>query len=239
MRYDYTSTKDAETIVTFGCRGVAMKTRLILAFSNMIFSEGVQALLENDKDISIVRTLKSGQEHPVSALESMKPDVILTDIQALYNSFPDLDKSVWRPRFLLVDTGCGMENLVAALLRKSVSGVLMPDSGAAMLRKAVKAVAREEVWVDKQTVKNLLFGVNAVNRNKITAISDREQEIVALIGEGLRNKEIAHRLHISEPTVKTHLNRIFHKLNLKARAELISYALKNAALNNSPLAMSK
>ncbi|MEK6790372.1 MAG: response regulator transcription factor [Deltaproteobacteria bacterium] len=216
-----------------------MKTRLILAFSNMIFSEGVQALLENDKDISIVRTLKSGQEHPVSALESMKPDVILTDIQALYNSFPDLDKSVWRPRFLLVDTGCGMENLVAALLRKSVSGVLMPDSGAAMLRKAVKAVAREEVWVDKQTVKNLLFGVNAVNRNKITAISDREQEIVALIGEGLRNKEIAHRLHISEPTVKTHLNRIFHKLNLKARAELISYALKNAALNNSPLAMSK
>ncbi len=216
-----------------------MKTRLILAFSNMIFSEGVEALLENDKDISIVRTLKSGQEYPVSALESMKPDVMLTDLQTLYNSFPDLDKSAWRPRFLLVDTCCGMENLVAALLKKNVSGVLMPDADVAMLRKAVKAVAREEVWVDKQTVKNLLFGVNAVNRNKAAAISDREKEIVALIGEGLRNKEIAARLHISEPTVKTHLNRIFQKLNLKARTELISYALKNAGLNNSQLAIHK
>lgn len=216
-----------------------MKTRLILAFSNTIFSEGVEALLENDKDISIVRTLKSGQEHPVSALKAIGHDVILTDLQTLYNSFPDLDKSAWRPRFLLVDTGCGMENLVAALLRKNVSGVLMPDSGAAMLKKAVKVVAREEVWVDKQTVKNLLFGVNAVNRNKTASLSDREKEIVALIGEGLRNKEIAARLHISEPTVKTHLNRIFQKLNLKARTELISYALKNAELNSSQLAISK
>ncbi|MBI5235092.1 MAG: response regulator transcription factor [Deltaproteobacteria bacterium] len=208
-----------------------MKTRLILAFSNMIFSEGIEALVRGDKDISIIRTLKSGQEYPVSTLESSKPDVILTDLQTLYNSFPDLDKSAWRPRFLLVDTCCGMENLVSALLKKNVSGVLMPDADVQMLRKAVKAVAREEVWVDKQTIKNLLFGVNAVNRSKTAALADREKEIVALIGEGLRNKEIAQRLHISEPTVKTHLNRIFQKLNLKARTELMSYALKNAAPN--------
>ena len=110
--------------------------------------------------------------------------------------------------------------------------MLLGNSNSSLLVKAIKSVAKGEVWIDKQTFKNLLNGINALGKEGPVALSGREKEVVALIGEGFRNKEIAYKLHISEPTVKTHLNRIFQKLNVRTRGELISYAIKNSDVNS-------
>jgi DNA-binding NarL/FixJ family response regulator len=150
------------------------------------------------------------------------------DFTTLYNGLTDLEglDTEKKHPFILLDTNCGKDNIVSAILKKKVSGVLLGDSGSALLKKAIRAVARGDIWIDKTTVKNLLYGIKALDKDKTATLTTREKSIVDLVGKGLRNKEIAHRLHISEPTVKTHLYRVFRKLNIRTRSELITYAIK-------------
>lgn len=209
-----------------------MRIRVVLAFSNALFSEGIGRLLENDPDLEVSSVIEPGEACSYADLEKT-PGVILTDFTSLYNSLPDMEEAGKKHHILLVDTCCGRENLVSAVLRKKVSGVMMGKSDSALLKKAIKAVHKGDIWLDKNTFKNILHGINALNGEKNSALSAREKEIVSLIGKGLRNKEIASRLNITETTVKTHLTRIFQKLNIKARSELISYAIKSDDMNLS------
>ena len=89
-----------------------------------------------------------------------------------------------------------------------------------------------ELWIDRVSFNDLLSGMNALGNDKLSMMSGREKEIIALVGQGFRNKEIAGRLNISEPTVKTHLGRIFQKLNVRTRSELVSYSIKNNDMSN-------
>lgn len=210
-----------------------MTIRVILAFSNRIFSESVKRILENEHDLIVAAILDPGAEYTIEQVERHASQVVLTDIISLYNCFPDLERTDRKVHFVLLDTNCGKETLVSTILKKKINGVLLSDSDQDLLKKCVRSVAKGEVWLDKQTFKSILYGINAIDNNRDGALTPREKEIVELIGKGFRNKEIAHKLSISEPTVKTHLNRIFKKLNLKARSELISYSIKTSDNNNS------
>ncbi len=205
-----------------------MSIKVMLAFSNMLFSEGISKILEHEKDIAVVHTLRSGSNANSELWNSINPDVVLVDLTTLYNGLADLEglDTEKKHPFILLDTNCGKDNIVSAILKKKVSGVLLGDSDSALLKKAIRAVARGDIWIDKTTVKNLLYGIKALDKDKTATLTSREKGIVDLVGKGLRNKEIAHRLHISEPTVKTHLYRIFRKLNIRTRSELITYAIK-------------
>lgn len=207
-----------------------MKIRVMLAFSNRIFSEGVGRLIEGENDIEVVEVLEPGAEYPEEKWKALAPDVVLTDFTSLYNSFPEF-KSVKELPFILLDTNCGKENIVTAILKKKVSGVLLGDSDHGLLVKAVRVVASGDTWIDRQTVKNLVYGINALSREATSTLTEREKGVVSLVGQGYRNKEIAQRLNISEPTVKTHLHRIFQKLNIRNRSELITYAIKSNEVN--------
>ena len=211
-----------------------MSIKIALAFSNTLFSEGITKLLEQERDFSVVMIIDNGVGCDIKKLETQGISIVLTDFMTLYNGFEGIEASGRKVHFLLLDTNCGMENIVAAVLRKKISGVLLSNSTTSHLKKAIRAVAKGEVWMDKKTFKNILHGVNAIGKDKHTLLSSREKEVVGLIGKGLRNKEIAQRMHISEPTVKSHLNRIFQKLNVKSRSELISYAVKNDDMASFP-----
>jgi DNA-binding NarL/FixJ family response regulator len=205
-----------------------MSINVIIAFNNMLFAKGVCNILENVDDIKIVDVLKAGAKCSQERLESLNPDVVLVDFTTLYNAFPNAEMT--RTGFVLLDTDCGTDIIVSAILTKKLSGVLLSDATPALLTKAVRAVAKGEVWIDKTTVKNLLYGINAIRKTQTAGLSNREREIVALIGEGYRNKEIASKLCISEPTVKSHLQHIFRKLDIKNRSQLITFAIKNQEL---------
>lgn len=209
-----------------------MRIKVVLAFSNSLFSEGIGALLASDPDMEVSYVIEPGESVSETELNKLPASVILTDFTSLYNSLPEMDDAGKKHHILLVDTCCGRENLVSAVLRKKVSGVLMSKSDASLLKKAIKAIHKGEIWLDKNTFKSILHGINAINGEKNSLLSQREKEIVSLIGKGLRNKEIASRLNITETTVKTHLTRIFQKLNIKARSELISYAIKSDDMNH-------
>lgn len=212
--------------MVIGARSENMVVNVLLAFNNMLFSEGVKTLLEDDKNIKVVGILNSGDVCDEEFFKALSPDVALVDFTTLYNHFPD-ESLVKENKFVLIDTDCGRENIVSSVLTKQLNGVLLGNSSGALLRKAVKAVAAGEVWIDKATVKNVLLGVNALKKNDTAQLSDKEREVVQLVSQGFTNKEIAKKVHISEPTVKTHLYRIFRKLNIKNRAQLVTYAIKN------------
>jgi DNA-binding NarL/FixJ family response regulator len=207
-----------------------MSIKVIIAFNNMLFAKGVCNLLESDDVIKVVDVLEAGTKCSSEKLESVKPDVVLVDFTTLYNAFSDTDTS--KTGFILLDTDCGRDNIVSAILKKKLKGVLLSDATPTLLKKGIKAVAKGEVWIDKTTVKTLLYGINALKKTKTATLSNREKEIVALIGQGYRNKEIASKLFISEPTVKTHLQRIFKKLDIKNRSQLITFAIKNHDITN-------
>ena len=211
-----------------------MSIKIALAFSNTLFSEGISKLLEQERDFSVIAIIVDRADCDIKKLETRDISIVLTDFMTLYNGFAGAEASGRKIHFLLLDTNCGMENIVSAVLRKKISGVLLSNSSTSHLKKAIRAVSKGEVWMDKKTFKNILSGVNAIGKDKHSSLSSREREVVGLIGKGLRNKEIAQRLHISEPTVKSHLNRIFQKLNVKSRAELISYAVKNNDMGSFP-----
>ncbi len=198
--------------------------KLLLAFSNDLISEGLTSILRAEEGLSL-KTLDYGLS-PVTALDAFCPDVVLLDFITLCNTFTDIGVSPSRA-FLLIDTECGEENIVSAILVREVAGVLMGDSTPDMLVKAIRAVAAGEVWVERKTVRNLLAGMRSTKQTSVAKLSDRELQVVALVAQGFRNKEIASRLAISEPTVKTHLYRIFRKLGIQNRPQLIVYALKN------------
>ncbi|MFQ5586846.1 MAG: response regulator transcription factor [Thermodesulfobacteriota bacterium] len=208
-----------------------MSIRVVVAFSNNLFAEGMCKLLGDMKDVKVVDVLKSGKSYPSQKLESLTPDVIIVDFIALYNAFADVDTTKMKG-FLLLDTDCGRDNIVSAILTKRVSGVLMGHATPSHLKDAVRAVARGEVWMDRTVVKNILYGVNALNRERAEVLSEREKEITALIGQGYRNKEIAQKLCICESTVKAHLHRIFQKLGIKNRTQLITFFMKNQEVTN-------
>lgn len=205
--------------------------KIYIALSNVVLSEGVKKLLEGEKDINIIGILNFGENASIK-IKSLKPDIFLVDLTSLYNFFGDTaghDK-----KFILFDTLCGEENITRAVLAKEIKGVLMGDASPLLLKKAIRAVARGEVWLNNATVKNLVSGLYALKKDKMSALSDREKEIVYLIAQGYRNKEIANKLFISEPTVKTHLNRIFRKLNMQSRHQLITFAVRSNEFLKSP-----
>ncbi len=210
-----------------------MSIKVMLAFSNLLFSEGISKILEHDKDITVAKILRPGSKISSETWNPASPDVVLVDFTTLYNGLAGLEEldTEKKHQFVLLDTNCGKDNIVSAILKKKVSGVLLGGSSPALLKKAIRAVAKGDIWIDKTTVKNLLSGIKSLDKDKAATLTSREKDIVDLVGKGLRNKEIAHRLHISEPTVKTHLYRVFRKLNVKTRSELITYAIKKNDMN--------
>ena len=152
----------------------------------------------------------------------LSPLVILCDPTRL----KQLDGAIHDDNKLIIfDTGQSKEQILSLLLAYPIDGVIACDSELPLLVKALQVVHNGQVWVDNSLLKLLLqqAETQAAHREQL---SRKERDIVILISHGCRNKEIAARLCISEQTVKTHLSRIFRKLNITTRTQLIPFGMK-------------
>jgi len=210
-----------------------LSIRVAIAFSNELFSEGIKRLLEEDAFLKVERISPPGKKEAKKTV-ALKVDVLLLDFTALYNDFSFLDESA-HIKMILFDTDCGENNITHAIVTRGVKGVVLNNSSVDLLIKSIKVVAEGDVWFDKATVKNLLTGMNSIKNEDKDLLTKREKEVVVLVGKGYKNKEIAKKLYISEPTVKTHLHRIFQKLDVRNRPQLITYALKNPEISGLSL----
>jgi DNA-binding NarL/FixJ family response regulator len=112
-------------------------------------------------------------------------------------------------------------------------GVLSKDKPADVLVKAIEKIHAGEAWLDRTMTATVLREMSPRNRKqdpeelKITSLTEREREVIKLVGEGLKNKQIAERLFISDITVHHHLTSIYSKLEVADRLELLIYAYRN------------
>ncbi len=157
-------------------------------------------------------------------LETGRPRILLFDYEALG---PNGESAIARfrrrapaTRILVLATRSGPET-VERVLRAGASGLVGKESDFAMIVRALRSVGAGEIWANRRvTARTLEHLTDSSSRSGVVGVTEREAEIVGLVTQGLRNKEIASRLGIHEKTVKTHLNNIFRKLQVESRVAL-------------------
>ena len=180
-----------------------------------------------DADVELDVAAASPTEKDLAAqLTRSRPDVLLLDRDAVGRSPESVVLRLHRAHptvRILVLSGHSDAGTVERTLRAGASGLLDKDSDLGTLGRAIRSVARGEVWAERritaQTLQHLTDSTSPLAATD-GDLTPREVEIVDWVGRGLRNREIADRLQINEKTVKTHLNNIFRKLRVDTRVEL-------------------
>ena len=210
--------------------------RILLVDSQALLRAGLRLILEKEPDFAVVGEASSREE----ALERarLQPDITLINLNS--DCEPGLDLL---PDLLVIAEGARVLVLISDLdiewrrriVRLGAKGLVQKTESPDRLIAAVKSVHAGEVWLDPRTVSHvlddLMYAGDAKETNSLFSngvrLTGRERDIIALIGEGLKNKQIAERLCISEPTVRHYLTTIFEKFGVKDRQGLIVYAYRH------------
>ncbi len=202
-----------------------MPLKIAIGCYNYLFGEGIKKLLDEEKGISVIGIFNESRD--LMEIVKMTPDIILLDFN-IFRNLPE-DFSIG-PKIKILLTGdetlfSVSDNRVVSLISKGVVGILPPGSDSYLLKKAIKAVSSGELWLDRKTMSNILSSESHFKKGEVN-LTDTEKEIVSLICQGYRNKEIAQKLNVSEQTVKSHCNRIFKKVGVSDRLQLALYIYK-------------
>ncbi len=200
-------------------------TRVLIADDHRLFREGLRALLAVSEHLSVVGEAENGQQ-AVELSARLTPDVIVMDIQMPLLSGLDATRRIVQgasepPGILIVSMFDDDDNVFAAM-QAGARGYLLKGAAPEDLLRAVEAVARGEALFGPGIAQRLMRYFSRSARRATSAfpeLTDREREILALIGQGQRNPGIARSLELSEKTVRNHITNIFSKLQVSSRAE--------------------
>jgi DNA-binding NarL/FixJ family response regulator len=207
--------------------------RVAIADDQGLIRAGFRSLLESEPDIEIVGEAGSGSEI-VQLAKREHPDVVLMDIR-----MPDGD-GLWATEQIVADpalsgtrvvvvTTFELDEYVAQAIRAGASGFLVKDTEPVELIRAVHVVAGGDALLSPRVTKRLLERVAGTfhqppDTSRLTVLTDREREVLGLVGQGLTNDEIGRELFLSPLTAKTHVSRIMSKLLARDRVQLVVIA---------------
>ncbi len=215
------------------------RIRILIADDHTLVREGLRALLEGQGDFEVIAEASNGREAVDRAIQ-MQPDVVLMDI-----GMPELDglaatRHIVRTNpaiRILVLTVHETEDYFFRVLEVGAHGFLVKDAASTELVAAVRAVHHGGVYLHppmaKRLVEEYLQRIGSGEERAAHAmLTPRERQILALIGAGHTNKEIAEQLSLSINTVQAHRSHIIDKLNLHSRADLMRYAVRVGLLRD-------
>ena len=214
--------------------------RIALADDQALIRAGFSSLLEAEPDLEVVGEAATGRE-AVALVKRTKPDVVLMDIR-----MPDGD-GLWATEQIVADPALGgthvvvvttfeLDEYVAQAIRAGASGFLVKDTEPVELIRAVRVVAGGEALLSPGVTKRLLERIasslrDAPDTRQLEPLTDREREVLTLVGLGLTNEEIGGRLFLSPLTAKTHVSRIMSKLLARDRVQLVVIAYETGLVS--------
>lgn len=208
--------------------------RLVIIDKHTIVRAGLRMLIESYPQFQVVGDAPPCED-ALEMIRQQQPDLILFEVENDQTNQLDLIPQ-------LLDAGKGVRvilltdqsdmNVHYQAAQLGAMGVVLKEQSPEVLVKAITKVHAGEVWFDRATIANVLTQMSRGRTNdpeaeKIASLSPREREIIGLVGAGLKNQQIAHRLSLSETTVRHHLTSIFAKLGVSDRLELIIYAYQH------------
>lgn len=200
------------------------KITVVLADDHTLVLEGLRSLLAAETDMQVLATATDG-ERLLDAVRRFHPDVVITDVQMPYMNGLDCLREIRRSHpqtRVLILTAYADADMMQTLLAVGADGLLLKTDPPQQAVQAVRQVMNGQL-VFPAAVRRWL---SAPAPKPAPGLSEREWEVLALVAEGLPNKQIAERLHISGNTVKYHLQNIFAQLNVSNRTEASRWYLQ-------------
>jgi len=203
-------------------------TTVVLADDQRVVREGLATLLGLLPEIEVLGTASDGEE-AVELVGRVAPDVVLMDLRMPRCDGVEATRRL-RERgtstHVIVLTTYADDRSVLDALRAGARGFLTKDASADEIQHAIAAVVRGEAVIDPAVQHHLVDAV-AGRPELPDGLTAREAEVLALIADGLSNREIASRLFVSEATVKSHVNHLFAKTGVRDRAQAVTYAYRH------------
>src|SRR5215813_14629716 len=202
-----------------------------------IMRAGLRMLIESQPGITVVGEASTCADALALATDT-QPDVIVLDLdlggENAVESIPTLLRTAPDTRILVL-TGVRDPEVHRHAIRQGALGLVVKEKAVETLLQAITTVQAGEVWLEPTMIARVLGDLTrphpapqpSAEAAKIARLTEREREVITLVGEGLRNRHIAERLYISEATVRHHLTAIFAKLDISDRFELAIYAYQH------------
>ena len=212
------------------------RIRVVIADDHPIVRDGIRRLLSLEADLEVVGEAADGRE-VIERVQELDPDVLLLDIR-----MPGLDglgamqslQHLNKKTKVIVLTASDDKNEFVQAMKLGCSGIVLKQTSPELIVKSIRKVYGGEIWLDSHTTAAVMrqfaapgeiIGAAPGKTRERSPLSQREREIVALVAQGYKNKEMAEKMFISEQTVKNHLHNIFDKLGVSDRLELALYAI--------------
>jgi DNA-binding NarL/FixJ family response regulator len=210
------------------------KIKVLITDDHPVVREGLSAMLSRERDIEVVGEAKDGKE-AVTKAGTLRPDIILMDLrmpemdgveamQRIKTDYPDI-------QFIVLTTYDNDEYIFKGI-EAGARAYLLKDAPRDELFRAIRAVSRGESLIEPAVASKVLDRLAELSRQVTTpeVLSEREIEVLALIAHGSSNKIIADALNIGQSTVKTHIQSIFHKLEVNDRTEAVTVAVRKGII---------
>lgn len=213
--------------------GMNIPTRILLVDDHGLFRESLVRLLESEADLSVVAHCESTAE-ALKVIERGSVDVVLLDYDLGNERGTDLFERMKAaqdpPRILMVTAGMS-DRITRDVLSAGVAGVLHKHSSPVQLVAAIRKVAQGHLWLEDSIIRSLAAGTRAesAEMQNTRPLTQRQQEVLSGILDGLTNKEIAWKLKVSESSIKAVIQELFHKAGVRTRSQLVRIAIEKHA----------
>ncbi|MBI2681587.1 MAG: response regulator transcription factor [Candidatus Solibacter usitatus] len=211
----------------------ASAIRIAIADDHPIFRDGLKQILGQERDFAVVAEARDGEE-ALRIIEEHRPDILLLDLNMPRAGGLGILQKLQAQKGgtkVIVLTASEDKNEFIQAMRLGAAGIVLKQSPTELLLKSIRKVHAGEIWLDSHTTAAVMrqFATGddrpGAGGRERAPLSPREREIVALVAQGFKNKEMAGKMFISEQTVKNHLHNIFDKLGVSDRLELALYAI--------------